>query len=56
MNFIDKAFRNNLHGDDFLQAMAGIYSEREVRQVLNRYPQFVKDVILIIDYDTAIQI
>ena len=55
MNFIDKAFRNNLHGDGFLQAMAGIYSEREVRQVLNRYPQIVKDVILIIDYDTAIQ-
>ena len=55
MNFIDKAFRSNLHGDGFLQAMAGIYSEREVRQVLNRYPQFVKDVILIIDYDTAIQ-
>lgn len=26
--------------------MAGIYSEREVRQVLNHYPQFVKDVIL----------
>ena len=49
MNFIDKAFENNLHGDDFLQAMADIYSEGEVRQVLNHYPQFVKD------YDTAIQ-
>lgn len=55
MNFIDKAFDNNLHGDDFLQAMADIYSENEVREVLNQYPQFVKDVILIIDYDTAIQ-
>lgn len=55
MNFIDKAFDNNLHGDDFLQAMADIYSENEVRQVLNHYPQFVKDIVLIIDYDTAIQ-
>lgn len=55
MNFIDKAFENNLHGDDFLQAMADIYSECEVREVLNHYPQFVKDVILIIDYDTEIQ-
>ena len=55
MNFIDKAFDNNLHGDDFLQAMVGIYSESEVRQVLNHYPQFVKDIVLIIDYDTAIQ-
>ena len=55
MNFIDKAFENNLHGDDFLQAMTDIYSDNEVREVLNQYPQFVKDVILIIDYDTAMQ-
>lgn len=44
MNFIDKAFENNLRGDDFLQAMADIYSEHEVRAILNQYPQFVKDV------------
>ena len=31
MNFIDKAFENNLKGDDFLQAMADVYSEHEVR-------------------------
>lgn len=55
MNFIDKAFDNNLHGDDFLQAMADVYSEYEVRKILDRYPQFVKDVILIIDYDTELQ-
>ena len=55
MNFIDKAFENNLHGDEFLQAMTDIYSDNEVREVLNQYPQFVKDVILIIDYDTAMQ-
>ncbi len=55
MNFIEKAFDNNLHGDDFLQAMADIYSEPEVRKILDKYPQFVKDVILIIDYDSEIQ-
>lgn len=55
MNFIDKAFENNLCGDDFLQAMADIYSEYEVREILDNYPQFVKDVILIIDYDYEIQ-
>ncbi len=55
MNFIDKALKNKLHGDDFLQAMADIYSEHEVREILDQYPQFVKDVILIIDYDSEIQ-
>jgi len=55
MNFIDKALECNLTGDDFLQAMADIYSEPEVRYILDKYPQFVKDVILIIDYDTEIQ-
>lgn len=56
MNFIDKAFDNKLHGDDFLQAMADVYSETEVREILDKYPAFVKDVILIIDYDSEIQI
>lgn len=55
MNFIDKALESNLTGDDFLQAMADVYSEAEVREILDKYPQFVKDVILIIDYDTEIQ-
>ena len=55
MNFIDKAFANHLHGDDYLQAMASIYSEPEVWEILDQYPRFVKDVIRIIDYDTGIQ-
>ncbi|MBE6753268.1 MAG: hypothetical protein E7559_02775, partial [Ruminococcaceae bacterium] len=55
MNFIDKAFENHLTGDNFLQAMADVYSEPEVRDMLNKYPRFVKDVILIIDYDYEIQ-
>ena len=55
MNFIDMAFKQNLSGDDFLQAMADIYSEPEVYRILNQYPPFVADVISIIDYDTALQ-
>ena len=35
--------------------MADIYSETEVREILYKYPQFVRDVILIIDYDIEIQ-
>lgn len=55
MNFIDKAFNDNLHGDDFLQTLADVYSENEVRNILDKYPQFVRDVIAIIDYDSEIQ-
>ena len=55
MNFVDKAFENGLKGDNFLQAMADVYSEPEVREILDEYPQFVKDVIRIIDYDYEIQ-
>ena len=36
MNFIDKAFAQNLKGDDFLQAMADIYSEPEVYKELKK--------------------
>ena len=55
MNFIDKAFEQNLKGDDFLQAMADIYSEPEVHKELKKYPRFVADIITVIDYDTALQ-
>ena len=54
MNFIDKALADKLTGDDFLQAMAAIYSESEVRDILSDYPAFIADVITIIDYDTAL--
>lgn len=55
VNFIDRAFEQKLSGDNFLQAMADIYSEPEVYKILNQYPIFVADVISIIDYDTALQ-
>lgn len=57
MNFIDRALarRENLTPDDFLQAMADIYKEPQIWQALDRYPQYVQDVIYIIDYDTEVQ-
>ena len=57
MNFIDRALDQgeNLTPDDFLQAMADIYKEPQVWQALDRYPQYVRDVIYIIDYDTEVQ-
>ena len=55
MNFIDKAFAQKLKGDDFLQAMADIYSEPEVYKELKKYPRFVADIINVIDYDTTLQ-
>ena len=57
MNFIDRALARGdaLDADDFLQAMADIYREPQVWQALDRYPQYVRDVIYIIDYDTEVQ-
>lgn len=57
MNFIDKAIANkeNMSADDFLQAMADIYSEPDVWNILNNYPQYIQDIVYIIDYDTEIQ-
>jgi len=57
MNFIDCALAQGrrLSDDDFLQAMADIYKEPQVWQELDRYPQYIQDVIYIIDYDTEVQ-
>ncbi len=57
MNFIDRALAQgeSLTPDDFLQAMADIYKEPQVWRTLDRYPQYVRDVIYIIDYDTEVQ-
>lgn len=35
--------------------MADIYKEPEVWKILDQYPQFIQDVIYIIDYDTILQ-
>ena len=57
MNFIHRALAQGrrLSDDDFLQAMADIYKEPQVCQELDRYPQYVQDVIYVIDYDTEVQ-
>ena len=57
MNFIDRALArgDTLDADDFLQAMADIYKEPQVWQELDRYPQYIQDIIHIVDYDTAVQ-
>ena len=57
MNFIDRALAQGggLTPDDFLQAMADIYKEPQVWRELDRYPQYIQDVIYIIDYDTEVQ-
>ena len=57
MNFIHRALAQGrrLSDDDFLQAMADIYKEPQVWQELDRYPQYVQNVIYVIDYDTEVQ-
>ena len=57
MNFIDRALAQgeDLTPDEFLQAMADIYKQPQVWQELDRYPQYIQDVISIIDYDTEVQ-
>lgn len=57
MNFIDRALARGdaLDADDFLQAMADIYKEPQVWQELDRYPQYIQDIIHIVDYDTEVQ-
>lgn len=53
--FIDKALESVSSGEDFVQAMADIYSHAEVRDVLNQYPEWIANIITIIDYDTELQ-
>lgn len=57
MNFIDKTLekRDSISADDFLQSMADIYKEPHVKEKLTVYPQFVRDIIHIIEYDTELQ-
>ena len=57
MNFIDRALAQgeSLTPDDFLQAMADIYKEPQVWRTLDRYPQYIQDIVYIIDYDTEVQ-
>lgn len=55
MSFIDDALLNSNTGEDFVNAMADIYSNSDVRDILDNYPEWIRDIICIIDYDTDLQ-
>ena len=57
MNFIDRALAQGdaLDADGFLQAMADIYKEPQVWQLLDRYPNYILYIINIDDYYTVWQ-
>ncbi len=52
MSFIDDALQNINSGEDFVEAMADIYSNPDVRDQLKNYPEWIRNIITIIDYDT----
>ena len=54
MNFIDKAMAEVTNGEDFVQKMADIYEYPEVRQELENYPPWIRNIITVIDYDTEL--
>ena len=54
MNFIDKAMAEVTNGEDFVQKMADIYEYQEVREELENYPTWIRNIITVIDYDTEL--
>jgi hypothetical protein len=40
--------------DDVIQSMTEIYSEPNARNQLLKYPQFIRDIIFIVDLDTEL--
>ena len=54
MNFIDKALEEIKNGEDFVQAMADIYEHTEVREKLDKFPSWIRNIITVIDYDTEL--
>ncbi len=54
MNFIDEALSKITNGEDFVQAIASIYEHPEVRKILMNYPNWIRNIITIIDYDTEL--
>ena len=54
MNFIDKAMAEVTNGEDFVQKMADIYEYPEVREELENYPTWIRNIITVIDYDTEL--
>ncbi|MBV3427501.1 hypothetical protein, partial [Catenibacterium mitsuokai] len=54
VNFIDHAISEITNGEDFVQAMADIYEYPEVRGELEKYPSWIKNIIVFIDCDTEL--
>lgn len=52
MNFIDNALKTAECGEAFVQAMADIYSYPDLENILDQYPEWIRNIITIIDYDT----
>ena len=42
------------NGEDFVQKMADIYEYPEVREELENYPTWIRNIITVIDYDTEL--
>ena len=55
MNFIEEALNNCHNGEDFVAAMTDIYNHFEIREILNDYHDWIRNIITIIDYDTDLQ-
>lgn len=53
--FIDEVLEMVSSGEEFVQAMADIYSHTEVRDILMEYPDWIVNIITVIDYDTELQ-
>lgn len=54
MNFIDKSLEEITNGEDFVQAMADIYEHTEVREKIDKFPSWIRNIITVIDYDTEL--
>ncbi len=54
MDFIDKALEEITNGEDFVQAMADIYEHTEVREKIDKFPSWIRNIITVIDYDTEL--
>ena len=53
MNYIDLALENANTGEDFVQTMVDKYKNPEVN--LSNYPKWIKNILVLIDYDTELQ-
>ncbi|WP_338631889.1 hypothetical protein [Clostridium baratii] len=56
INFIEEVLTNinYLRAEDVIESMAEIYNIPIDREDLVKYPQFIQDIIFIIDYDTEL--